>query len=345
MNFEPDPVQARQTCGASSGSPEVATPYLSRGGLATLTLLVTGAAVAYITIQFRQTGTVVDIPFTSMLIGATVILLLGMKAILRFVNRKGLEFYSFVLSMGDPRDAYLRHGELCSSLTSLRGATLSGAVYGILLGLAPFFLHVWQNELPIRLALAAFMALVNFVTGVGFYGLIQFLIQSLRLGTMAKVDLWQARNPSTEFLLGTIRRIALLASVYVAICISSILFSVLPLGGWVAGYSAFACLSIVASILVPSIPVVRRIRVSKTLALGELDQQIQTEFFATLETLRVGGGDEHLDKLHAMLQLRERIDAINSWPFRLKSLSAVFSVMLVSSIPVILQKVLERFAK
>jgi len=202
-------------------------------------------------------------------------------------------------------------------------------------------LGAWPEDTVLQASLGLFLGSVNFVTGVAFYGLVLFLVESFRLSKLVQVGLWQSRNPSTEFLTGAVRRIGLLASVYVALCISSIVFSVLSLNAWVMAYSVFAAVTIVAAIVAPSVPVARRIQLTKDEALNQLDEQIQQAFQRTLSQVGTFATGEAFGKRQSLLLFRERIESVSAWPFKTKSLTAAFSVVLVTALPVVLQYLLE----
>ncbi len=104
-------------------------------------------------------------------------------------------------------------------------------------------------------------------------------------------------------------------------------------------------ITIIASIVVPSIPVARRIGDAKDDALAKLDEQIQAEFQRTLQSPAGGSTADGLGTLQSLLQLRERIEYVNAWPFKTKSLMAAISVITVSAFPVVLQLLLERMTK
>jgi len=343
----------RQTTDVSTvgtgGPGAAAQPVRSHGYLTrTASGLVGGAVLAiglvYLVLEFIHTGQIVDSLFVSMLVGATLILLIGMRSVLNFLATRGETFYAFVLATADPEEAYRRHAHLFATVTSTPRMTLSGVLYGFLLGSAPFLLDVWPEDATLRLGLAVFMFGVNFTTGVAFYALLSFFAFSTQMGAQARVDLWQASNPSTDFLTGATRRISVLASGYVAICLSSVLFSVLPLQGAVLAYSVFAAFMLVLSILVPALPLARKIHDAKFAALRELDEKVQAAFFEVLSK-DPEQFDQRLSRLHALLALRERVERLQSWPFKVRSVTSAASVLFFSSLPVILQLLLERLGE
>jgi hypothetical protein len=193
-----------------------------------------------------------------MLVAATVTLVLGMRRIALYILQRGPVLYTSMMSKDDPEKGYREYQGLCRSVTGYLPMTVAGVLYGAAVGAAPFVLGIWHDEIRLRASLALFMFIVNFVTGVAFFALIRFLISSVQLGGSVEVELWESRNPSVDFLLGAARRVSLLASVYIATCISSILFSVLPLRGLVMGYSLFACAVPTENLIRPRLPPIPR---------------------------------------------------------------------------------------
>lgn len=342
--------QAGDMSKAETGSPGAAAQSVRSHGYLTRTAssLVGGAVLVigllYLMLEFNHTDQIVDSLFVSMLVGATLILLIGLRSVLNFLATRGETFYAFVLAATDPKEAYRRHAHLFATVTNTTRMTLSGVVYGLLIGFAPFVLNAWPQDAALRLGLAVFLFGVNFTTGVAFYALLSFFAFSTQMGAQARVDLWQASNPSTDFLTGATRRISVLASGYVAICLSSVLFSVLPPQGAVIAYSVFAAFMLVLSILVPALPLARKIHDAKFAALRELDEKVQAAFFEVLSK-DPEQFDQRLSRLHALLALRERVERLQSWPFKVRSVTSAASVLFFSSLPVILQLLLERLGE
>jgi hypothetical protein len=221
--------------------------------------------------------------------------------------------------------------------------TLVGVLYGLALGSSPYVLGVWPEQDLLRLLLALFMFSINFVTGAAFYGLLAFFLKSVKLGKLVLVDLWQKENPSTEFLLGAARRVCVLVSVYICLCNASVLFSVLPLDGFVLGYAIFSGSLIVLSLIIPTVPIVQKIAATKRDALHQVNTQLQNEFSQILAGCRNRQSQLDLTRLERLMSLRDRIESTNVWPFRLKFLRTGISVVLISLLPVILQFILEKY--
>lgn len=217
------------------------------------TTFVTG--ILYVLVQWFRQGAIQDALFVSMLIGATMMLVFGVIRVNKYIVNRSLNFFVFSAPAERPEVAYQKYEKLCRSVMNVQRMTIAGVLYGLVVGSAPFVLNVWDTDILLKILLAVYMFFVNYVTGVAFYGLITFFIQSIKMGKMMKVNLWQINNPSSDFLLGATRRISVMASIYVCVCLSSILFSLLPITGLVIAYSCFSGLTILASLVIPPLPI------------------------------------------------------------------------------------------
>lgn len=297
--------------------------------------------VAYILLQWVRRGEILDAWFVSMLFAATMLLVAGVSHAFSYLRNKGLAFFLFCCPRQEHGDAYGQHAALCAAVMNSPRMTFAGILYGLGVGAAPLVLGVWKDDTVLMASLGLFMFAVNYVTGIAFYSLIIFFLHSLRMGRVIKVNLWQVSNPATTFVLGATRRISILASLYVAICISSVLFSLLPITGWVIGYSCFSAATILATLVIPTSPIVSKLRLAKEEALLAIDKQIHLTFYENLEETTPKDAQVDFDRVKTLLELREKIEAINIWPFRLKSFATACSVVLFSSIPVLIQFFLE----
>lgn len=300
------------------------------------------SGLVYVLLQWFRHEKIKDALFVSMLIGATMILVYGISYLRKYIINKGINFCVDLLSRSNTEEGFRVYENLCHSVINLPRMTLSGILYGLAIGSSPYILGVWNDDTFLRIFLSIFLFFVNFATGIAFYGLVTFFIQSVKMGRLLNVNLWQVNNPSTDFFLGATRRISVLVSIYVCICISSILKSELPIEKFVIAYACFAGIVVVGSLLIPLLPVVRKLKEAKINALFEIDKQLHLSFHKKLEDIKPNKPNVDFEKVKTLLELREKVGAINTWPFRIKSIMAVASVMFFSAIPVILNIILEK---
>lgn len=302
--------------------------------------LVSG--VVYLTMEQITTGSIVDAWFVSMLVGATAILLYGLKYLRDYLVNRGIRFYNFVLSTDDPEEAYRQHSKLCKSVLNSRWMSFAGIVYGFIVGSAPFLLSLWQANLTLQICLSLFLFIINFVTGVAFYGLISFFMHAMKMGQLIEVDIWRVNKPSTEFLLGATRRISILSGLYSGISNTSILFSVFPVSGLVIGYFCFSGITILSSVVIPSIPIARKLRMAKLKAINEIEHQLHNTLKESLKKAKDPNKKISTERFESLLTMKDKIESIHSWPFRVKSIFAGISVLFLSLAPLIVETVMKR---
>ncbi len=316
--------------------------FLSTIILASLTV---SSGLVYIIFQWIKNQTIEDTYFVNMLIGATIILLIALKYLGNFFLINGRDFYQFIISKKDPERTYQKYSQFILNVLNFKRMTFTGIVYGIALGSAPYLLNSWSNQPELQFLLALFMFFINFVTGISLYSLLSFFINAAKTRKLIKIDLWRIENPATVFLLGATRRIAIFASVYISISLSSILFSILPFSGLVIGYSIFSGLIIISSIIIPSFPIMQKIKNIKEKNLSEIDEKLNENFHQTIKNIRTKNSKVYMEHFESLLQLRARINDISVLPFRAKSIMAVASVLVLSALPVGLQLLLENMMK
>lgn len=336
--------EEKEVGGSGVGMSKVEVPNGYAAWQARLTLLLIGlfTGVGYLTLQQVLTGSIRDAIFVSMLIGATAILLYGLKYLRDYLVSRGIRFYNFVLSTDNPEEAYRQHGELCRSVLNIKWMTVVGIVYGTIVGSAPFLFSLWPSSTVLKIALALFLFIVNFATGVAFYGLIDFFVHAVRMGSMIEVDIWKVNKPSTEFLLGATRRISILGGVYAGISNTSIVFSILPVNYLTISYFIFSGTTILASVVIPSIPITRKLRLAKVEAINEIENQLHETLRGELDKAKDPDAKISTDRFESLLTMKERVEDVHSWPFRIKSIFAGLSVIFFSSVPLIVEAVLQQ---
>lgn len=333
--------------GVNSNFQTLPTPNLQKGYTSALASIILIAStictgVLYIILQWFRQKSVQDSIFVSMLIAATMILVFGIIKLKKYIVDKGLKFSLFLLSYSDSSKGYENYVNLIRSVFNYRGMTISGVVYGVIIGAAPFYLGIWNGDLLLKVSLSLFMFSVNYVAGCGLYGLVIFIHHSLKMGKMININLWEVNNPSIEFFFGATRQISILTSIYISICITSILFSLINIGNLIIAYSLFTATIIISSLIMPPLPVIQKLKDAKANAILEIDKQLHLSFYKNLSETKSTKSEVDYDKVKTLLELREKVDGINIWPFRMKSFVAGFSVIFFSSIPILLQLFLKK---
>lgn len=90
-------------------SVRVQSTYTSTSFSVSYILLLLTSGIIYIVIQWTNTSEIRDSVFISMLIGATILLLIGLKYLSNYLQNKGKDFYSFVIATDNPEKSLQDH--------------------------------------------------------------------------------------------------------------------------------------------------------------------------------------------------------------------------------------------
>ena len=89
----------------------------------------------------------------------------------------------------------------------------------------------------------------------------------------------------------------------------------------------------------------QKIKSVKEKNLSEIDKKLNEKFHQTIKNVRVKNSKEDMEHFESLLNLRTRISDISVLPFRAKSIMAAISVLVLSTLPVGLQLLLENLMK
>ncbi len=296
--------------------------------------IATGAV--YTVTQTLSIGKVVDALFVSMLIFASIVLLCAIRSLSERLAYSGIKYYGMITDQAGIGQARKHFDTLVARLTDSRWQAVCGVGYGLIVSAVVYSL-VWPDHVLLRILLALFIWSINYVTGVAFYCMIVFLYMSKRMALVIPVSLWMPNTPPVRFLTSTTRTIGILTSVYVSICISSILFSVIPIQSLVITYAIFSSICILCSIAIPAVSIASRRAESKMETIDELDERILAEYerISGIQSQSIPSAE--FESLQHLLQLRDRVAKAPCWPFKLGAITTGLVVVLVSSVPVIIQ--------
>jgi len=292
---------------------------------------------SYATNEWLMYGKIEDALFIGILSGATTILNIGLFFVLSYLSSKGIDFYNFVFSSSNPEKVYHQYKKLCSTIINRKNMLFSGLIYGLIVGSTPFVFEIWSQNLELQFIMSAFLFSCNFTTGIAFYSLVMFIKESFKMSNIIEIELWQIQNPSTNFIIGISKRISLLASVYIGLCLTSIFFSKFELGILIAFYSLFCGIILLITFILPISPLIKKIRQGKEKTLNELDCKLQTIFKKTMDEFSDSNDKVDLTRLHSLLEVREKVASINPYPFKVGLITTGISILLISSFPVFLE--------
>lgn len=296
----------------------------------------------YLIVQWIITQNIIDSIFVGLLFGATVILVFGFSTMAKHVTDKGLNFFLNSIDVESENEIFDKYQNYCANILHVPGMIISGLIYGLTVSLTPFLFGIWPEHFTLTLAMAIFMLAVNFVTGAALYSLVRYIQQTYRIAPLISIDLWQANSGKTDFLLGMTRKMSVLASVYIALSLTSILFSLIQVNITVIFYGIFSGIILLSVLFVTPAPVVQKLKDEKIKMLSDLDNRIHDLLPESYDNLNSNDTLE-LERMKSLLDLREKIENLNVWPFKIKSVIASISVIFFSSLPIMVRIVLELF--
>lgn len=121
------------------------------------------------------------------------------------------------------------------------------------------------------------------------------------------------------------------------------MFSVIPIGSLTIGYSSFAAILMVGMLIIPEIPIRKKIMLTKRNSLIKINCQIQKEHDKIFEENKNNIEDINLNKLDLLIKFKEKVDSISPWPSILKILKATMSILFISAIPPFIECLLKNF--
>ncbi|PWN06358.1 hypothetical protein [Rhodohalobacter mucosus] len=296
----------------------------------------------YLILQWFVTQNIVDSIFVGLLFGSTVILVFGLSSMAKHVTNRGLNFFSSSMDLEAEKEIFGRYQEYCAKILHFPGMMIAGLLYGTAVSLTPFLFDIWPEHFSLKLTLAVFLFAVNFVTGAAVYSLVKYIEQTYKIAPLINIDLWQANSGKTDFLLSMTRKMAVLASVYIALSLTSVLFSLIPINSIVISYGIFSGMILLSILFITPAPVVQKLKEEKIKMLNDLDDHIHDLLPNSYSDLNSGDTIE-LERMKSLLELREKIENLNVWPFKFKSIVATLSVIFFSALPILVRTILEVF--
>lgn len=293
--------------------------------------------VFYLWLELKTLGKVSDWAFIVILVGATSILLFAERYIQKEFLNGGLRFLAYSLGLPLGLELVRAHREITGPLYSSRNRIISGIGYGLVLATAPYFLSVWPMHRALQVLLATFLFLVNYTTGNAMYGLVRFLLNSKTLARLIKLDLWNTRNPSTEFYIRHLLTLGFFASAYVSVSMTSILFSAFDRAFIVYVYVAFSFTVLFVTLVYPYLPIVRAAISAKHQFLARLGARLEISTRNALEHVGTPDFERILAEMHQLLELRKTVEMVDVVPFRRLSVVVVTVMAFIFSHPFILE--------
>ncbi len=301
------------------------------------------AGLLYLVMQWILTGTVADTVYICLSIGASLFILLKSSHLHKYIISQGPSYYtSAIMTYDEPDRSKVTYDKLVAIFTDFPRNIGSGLLYGAGGMAVPYLLGWWQEVPILRLYFGIFLFTICIITGYFLLVLIRFLIIITKLWEYVKIELWKRMNASVNFLIAISRKEIFIAAIYISICLTAwVTNPVVPIGSELIAYSIFSMLLLLASLIFPILPYTQRLMNLKDQEIGELDDKIQQEYSRIIMQYRESAQEIHFEQLNTLIEMRKRIEEIQVYPFKVKSLVTSISVILISLLPAIVQFLLE----
>lgn len=286
-----------------------------------------------------------DILFVLILVVATAFLLPATTSVRSLIIRRGFNYWQYVLPDGDGDHIERSLRGLMARCFSTIGRILGGVLYGSVVVTGADFLRSSAGLAQNRIDFDAFLFCMNYLTGATLYSLATFLLMGPALIRNIPVQLWETRNPASEFLFNSNARIGVYASIYVGLSMTSIIFSDIPRDFLVYAYAGFSTIIALATIVAPFFFYARRIQFFKDRLLTRIGKMLD-QLSATL--LGDGARSSHpneFQRMQELVQLREWVSNAAVLPFRVRSVYAFVTMVLFSLQPLFVDIVRELWMK
>ncbi len=294
--------------------------------------------LSYIFLQWFFTKNIKDSTFIILLFCANAFLLWGLLNIGKYVLKNSFEFFKFILIGKEIKEKRNMSDRFLKEIFNLKLMCISGVIYGSLIGLAPKVLGSWEGNKILLILLSIFLFSINFITGFSLYSLITYFVYSIRLGRLVKVGLWYRENISIIFLRNIAYEVAIIGSIYISVCITSIIFAkVLPMGKLIIGYCSFSAIIMISMFLIPEIPIRKKLFLEKKKALDEMNYRIQKEHNSFLDKNIEEINIIEFEKIDKLILYKKRINSLNIWPTNFKTIRTTIGIIIISIIPVGIQ--------
>lgn len=298
-----------------------------------ITLLI---GLIYIVYQYFINTEIVDEFFIGLLLGGTLVLLIGIKWI---------EGYLRVTSKGfiEKLKGYSEN-ELVKLYTSVfenNFLILVSILYGGLVAGAVFFFDIWCSNIVLQFLLAGFLFVINFLTGGSLFCLYKIFVLLYKTSKKIPVEVYDRTSISIKYVTELSKRASIVAAIYVSFSMASIHFSLFPINALVISYSVFAGATILLAYIIPMIPIRNNLQRKKQDLRNEISRLLQHEFDGIIKDAR---SQEIIqtDKYNSLLELRKKVSSIPTLPVGIKTIFNGVSVFLITLLPALVQFILEQ---
>jgi hypothetical protein len=304
------------------------------------------SSIIYSFIQLLLNKTISDTLFISLTLGESLFVLYAGYKILLFIVRNEEIFNSSNKSFADSALSTREYTNLIKIFNNFKILLPVIFLWAIVMGLMPVFQKYWKESMILNILYGAFLFFTNIITSYFLLVLLQYFRLSGRLWNLVQVELWKKDNTSARFIFSLTKIIVLVAAVYMTSSLTAWVTSPkVPFGPEIIVFIIFSILLLTGSIILPSIPFTRKKSALKRKALADIDCKIQDEYQKLTDILQSTGKEVNFNKMNSLLEIRHRIEAINVFPFRLETLTASLSIIIISFLPVFLEYIFKTILK
>ncbi len=317
--------------------------YKIFASLTALFIIISGSI--YLSVQFRMIGKVSDLFFIGLSVAESCFILLNGLWLFRYTVSSEAPFKVLTAASTGSADSEKAYGGFISVFGKFKLILPVSVLWALGSGILPVINNFW-NQWTLSVLFGIFLFFANLVTAYFLILLFAYFIYSRKLWNLIEVELWKRESREAHFLFGLSRQISLYGTVYGAANITAWLSSpVIPRGKEVFFIIAASILILTGAIIVPVLPYIHKITAKKRAALIDIDEKIQTEYSEILEKLSNHLPGIRFDRINALLEMRQRIEAIQAFPYKIKTLSTGISIILISSVPIFIQYFFNKFFK
>ncbi|MEI7898366.1 MAG: hypothetical protein WCJ26_15115 [bacterium] len=304
------------------------------------------SGIIYMAIQWIFINIVKDTLFISLSIGASIFILYFARNVIIYIVNNGPLFYTSTISLTDPDKSKTEYDKLLRLFTNFKLLIPFGILWGTIAGFIPLYFGLWSESSPIAISFGIFLFCICFITGFFLLILVSFFNVSKNLWDLIQVELWKRDNMASEFLIALSRKTSIVAAIYISICLVAwIVTPVVPVSKELIIYIIFSVSLLISSIIIPIRPFSLKLQIMKHNALGEIDEKIQKEYMEIIENLKVNIKNVNFDQMNLLIEMRKKIEDIQIYPYRIKTITASLSIIIISLFPVIVQFIFEKFFK
>jgi hypothetical protein len=217
-------------------------------------------------------------------------------------------------------------------------------VWALVMGILPVIQRYWEDNFSLTLMYGIFLFFTNIITAYFLVLLISFFVISIQLWNVVQVKLWRSDNIATTFIFSISKRIALFAAIYMTSSLTAWLTSPkIPFNPVIFVFIVFSIIILIGSIILPSIPYTKKKSKLKREALIDIDNKIQQEYSLVMKNIQDINDISLFNKMNLLIEMRRRIESIEVFPFRLKTITTSLFIIFISIIPVILEYAFKLF--